>query len=50
MTTQEAYEQGFYKARNECLLLLAKWFYTPPGSDARDCRLEMEQLKPQKIK
>lgn len=45
MTTKEAYEQGYYQAKADCLRLLAKWFFmTKPG--ARSCRDEMQSLAP----
>lgn len=49
MTTQEAYEAGYYEAKNSCLRLLAKWFFMK-NKDARSCRDEMLALSPMRLK
>lgn len=45
MTSKDAYEQGYYAAKAECLKLLAKWFYMNT-IEARTCRDEMQALAP----
>lgn len=44
MTEEEAFKAGYEVAKNDCLRLVAKWFYMS-STAAKACRDEMRKLK-----